>query len=247
MSRVVIAPEAVRGGLITIADRPTLHHLRDVARVKVGDRIECVDGAGRRYEGTVRRSSPDELTVDVERTAEEAPQRLQIVLAQALIKPERFEWLIEKATELGIARVLPMVTERTTVRHTVGEARLERWRRIIASAAAQCGRATLPVLEPPARFERILEAHAGRPLLLPTLGPDALPLADGLSGLARSSDLLVLIGPEGDFTAREVSLARQGGARIVRLGPLTLRSETAAVAVLAILQHALCNRAEDPV
>ena len=133
MHRVLIPPHAIQGDRIVIGEATTLHHVRDVLRLRAGDRLECFDGQGRSYAGTIVGSSRNSLNVAVDREAVEPQDRLQVTLAQALIKPERFEWCLQKATELGVARILPMVTSRTTVRLPAAHAggRLARWRRII--------------------------------------------------------------------------------------------------------------------
>lgn len=283
MHRALIPPEAVQGGSITIRDPATLHHLRHVLRVKQGDELECFDGRGHLYVGSVTQCAQQTLRVTVERRAEVPPPRIHMTLAQALIKPDRFEWVIQKATELGVARIVPMATARCTMRPpshpSRGEWRMVRWRRIIGAAALQSGRATLPDLECPTPFEEVLETLGRRYALLLTLTDGGEPLdqhirallqhseprgdragmadtqapagnctKDGPSDRSESStggaadvatEVVALIGPEGDFSFEEVARARREGVRTVRLGRLTLRSETAAIATIAILQHAL--------
>ena len=241
MPRVLIPPHAIHGDSITITDDSTLHHLLHVLRLSVGDRLECFDGQGRIYAGSVIRRARRELTVTIDRTTEESPAPVAITLAQALIKPERFEWAIQKATELGVARLMPMMTSRTAVRPRAERAqRLARWQRIAEEASSQCGRATVPIIEEPQAFERILEQLRGRPAILFTL-LEGSPLEEHLLDLKGACEAAILIGPEGDFSPEEVALATQRGIRTARLGGLVLRSETAAIATLAILQHALRN------
>jgi len=241
MPRTLISPEEVRGHRITIRQRETLHHLRRVLRAAAGDRIECVDGRGRIYCGTIAQCSPQQIVVDVTRQIEEAAPPLRLTLAQALIKPEHFEWAMQKATELGAARIVPLVTSRTTVRGVSaddGTARLARWRRIVEAAAAQCGRARLPDLEPPQPFAQAVERLGSGVRLLLTAGEGSQPIAHALQRVTRGSDVAVFIGPEGDFAPEEVALAARRGIDIVRLGRTVLRAETAAVAALSILQYA---------
>ena len=239
MRRVLIAPEAVQGRRVTITDPSTLHHLRHVLRLKAGDRLECVDGRGGVYHGSVVRSTRRELLVESERESTASAPSLRITLAQSLIRPEPFEWILQKATELGAERILPTMTSRTTVRLSQGQGRLRlaRWRRIVEAAVIQCGRATLPLLEDPQPFERVLEHLSGQEGLLLTLTEEGTPLAERLRRLQPPAAVMVLIGPEGDFSPAEVAQARRRGAHPVRLGSSILRSETAALATLAILQH----------
>ena len=239
MHRVLIPPHAVRGSEITLVDPDTLHYLLDVVRVGVGERLVCFDGQGRSYAGRILRSGRRAVAIAIDAQTEEAPPRLAVTLGQALIKPEQFEWVIQKATELGVTQILPTLTSRTRVRlpRSAGAARMKRWRRIAEAAAAQCGRSVLPVIAEPQEFEGVLQAVGSRYTLLPTLVEPGTPLGDHGSRLQRVREVAVLIGPEGDFSAEEVALAKRHGAHPVTLGRATLRSETAAIATLAILQH----------
>ncbi len=250
MSRVLISPDAVHDRLVTIRDRETLHHLRRVLRVKAGDRLECVDGRGRIYQGAIAQCSPQQIVIDVTRQAEEPPPPLRMTLAQALIKPDHFEWAIQKATELGVTRIVPLVTSRTTVRIektgtryrnsvAVPGTKIARWRRIAAAATAQCGRARIPDVERPQPFAQALERLSDGERLLLTAGEGGTPIADAIRRLTRDAEVAVFIGPEGDFSPEEVALARRRGLEPVRLGRTILRAETAAVVTLSILQHAV--------
>ena len=239
MHRVLIPPHAVRGSEITLTDPGALHHLLNVLRVGVGERLECFDGQGRSYAGRILRAGRQAATIAIDERMEEPPPRLAITLGQALIKPEQFEWVIQKATELGVTQILPTLTSRTRVRlpRSAGAARMTRWRRIAEAAAAQCGRSVVPLIAEPQGFEDVLQAVGSRYTLLPTLAEQGTPLEDHGSRLQRAREAAVLIGPEGDFSAEEVALAKRHGAHPVTLGRATLKSETAAIATLAILQH----------
>ena len=241
MHRVLILPQTVQRDEIIIDDPRNVHHLVRVLRITRGDRVECFDGAGRTYRGRVTQVGGRQLTVSVDQRREEPSPRVKLTLAQSLIQPARFEWVLQKATELGVARITPVVTSRTTVRASslgAGQ-RAQRWRRIVTEATAQCGRATLPLLDDPQRFEDVLQTFASRYVLLPTLAVSGAPLEEHVRQLTGASEVIILIGPEGDFSPEEVSLAQRAGAHPATLGAVALRSETAALATLAILQHAL--------
>lgn len=248
MHRVLISPTAIRGGSITIRHPATVHHLVRVLRLTIGDRVECFDGAGRIALGSIARTARGELTINVERESAEPPPSCPVTLAVALIQPQRFEWVLEKATELGVAHVIPLVSSRTAVRvsSSVPPARMERWTRIMESAAAQCGRAILPTCEEPRAVAGLLEHLRGRPAMMLTLVPGSAPLSAGLRALSAGRELTALIGPEGDFSPEEVALARQCGVWAVHAGRSILRTETAAIALLAVLQHALGAWDEHP-
>lgn len=212
-----------------------------VRRIRVGDPLECVDDAGHRYAGRVIGRGPGEVVVALETATSTDTPRLPITLAQALIKPDRFAWALQKATELGVARLIPLITARSVVR-VRGEqvpGHVARWERIVREAVKQCGRATIPTVEPPRRVSELMEWLSDWSLvLMPTLAIPARPLREAVTELQRTTSVLILIGPEGDFTAEEAQVAQRHRAVPVSLGPLTLRSETAAAATLAIVQYA---------
>ena len=240
MPRVLIPQESRRDEAITIRDRKALHYLFHVLRVRVGDRLECFDGAGRSYVARIVRRTRSELTAHVEQCRSEPAPALKVTLAQALIRPDRFEWVIEKATELGVSVIIPIATSRTTIRSAaaVAGSRLLRWRRIAEGACAQCGRATLPLIRELRSFPEVVADLKGQPAVSPTLATDGPPFSAYLQELQGASAVTVFIGPEGDFSPEEVAFATQHGVHPVWLGRLTLRSETAAIVALTLLQRA---------
>lgn len=247
MHRVFVPPDAIQHRTITITNPSDVHHLLRVLRVKVGEPLTCLSAGGQRYQGTITQCSPQRLTVDV---TEIIPQRAvsstPITLAQALLPPDRFEWIIEKSTELGAARLIPMMTSRTIVRLTDEQTQRKqvRWERIATAAAAQSGNTEILQIESPQSFSQVMEHAGAQAIMIPTLSVETVPLNDALNQIGLTRPLLVCIGPEGDFTPGEVQRAIDVGAHAVSLGPLTLRSETAAIASLAILQHHLRRRIE---
>ena len=241
MHRVLVPPHAVQRDRVIVSDPDRLHHLRHVLRVSTGDALECCDGQGHSYTGRILTHSARALVVQLDAALPEPPVVLPVTLAVSLIKLDRFEWMVEKATELGVDRLLPLVTARTVIRPSPAQAerRVERWRRIIREAAQQCGRRRLPEIEAPQPFERAIAGFAQDAcMLMPTLAGQTVPLRDALAGLAQRGSAAILIGPEGDFTPEEARLAAGRGATLVSLGALTLRSETAALATLAAVRYA---------
>ena len=235
----------MHGSVITIDHAATLHHIRDVLRLGPGDRILCCDGAGAEYVGTITRAHPRGLTVAVERRLDASSRRGPMVwLAQGLPKAGRFEWIVQKATELGVGRLSPLLTRHSVIRLGAeqGRAKHARWERIAREAARQCRRPAVPVIDPPQPFESFIRSQAHAELvLMPTLAVTAIPLSEALKESRGVREALVLIGPEGDFSREEVALAQAHGARPVSLGGLTLRTETAAIAMLAILDYVFGN------
>jgi 16S rRNA (uracil1498-N3)-methyltransferase len=237
--RILIRPEDLHGRTAVIQDAKALHHLLHVLRTKPGDAVECFDGTGRSYRGRVARATRRELVVEVRDVREEPSAGSTVTVAAALIRAQRFEWMIQKVTELGARRIVPLLTERTLVRPGADRSgdRLRRWRRIAEEAAQQCGRATVPPVEAPVRFAQFLAPLAPEEVLLvPTLAASTVPLRQALARRPGASPAVVAVGPEGDFTPGELVAAQRAGGILVSLGRLTLRSETAAVAALAGVQ-----------
>jgi len=253
LPRFFVPPSAIHGSTITIERPEEVHHLRDVLRLGKGDRVACFDGTGTEYVGVIAGATRHDVIVQIEQRVERSASPLTVWLAQGLSKTSKtFEWIVQKATELGVARISPLLSRHTVVRLTPdqGRSKVARWQRIAQEAAKQCRRATVPTVDLPQSFEAFLHqvtglpapgssGQAGRPLILmPTLAVTAIPLSEALKESHSSETVLVLIGPEGDFSPEEVALAQAHGARPVSLGTLTLRTETAAIAVLAVIRCA---------
>jgi 16S rRNA (uracil1498-N3)-methyltransferase len=174
----------------------------------------------------------------VERRA--APPR--VGLAPSLIKGKAMDFLVQKATELGVACLSPLMTDRAVVRVTPeeGESRVADWTRTAVEACKQCGNPWMPVIEPPTTLSAFLGRRGAGLLLVASLRGDARPVRTVLAGEPASASAVTLVlGPEGDFTPDEEAALRSAGARPISLGPLVLRAETAAVAGLAVIQYEL--------
>jgi 16S rRNA (uracil1498-N3)-methyltransferase len=171
-------------------------------------------------------------------TAGQPESPLQLSLAMALVKGEKFDLVVQKTTELGVTRIVPTVVARSDLRLRNTEernSRLERWRRIALEAAKQSGRAFIPEISAPVTFDNLIRAtvtESGIRILFAEHGGTAF------TDLAtRPPHLLALIGPEGGWTSTELDLATEHGWQIITLGGRTLRAETAAIAITALLQH----------
>ncbi|MBN1268636.1 MAG: 16S rRNA (uracil(1498)-N(3))-methyltransferase [Kiritimatiellae bacterium] len=216
------------------------HHLLHVLRASVGDRVTAFDGQGREAVCVIESSAGRIAGLRVLESSRKTRPGAEITLAQALMKGQRMDWMIEKATELGAARIVPIEAERSVVRLR-GDERVERrrrWQKIAVSAAKQCGSAWLPEVTAVQTPEEFLAGRAATDLfLLCDLGEAAQPLKRVLAEAAARGvrSVTALVGPEGDFTAAEKEAARAAGAMPVSLGALTLRAETAALFILAVL------------
>jgi len=240
--RFFVPPQKIRGSTIIIDDQRELHHLRDVLRLGLGDQVICFDGLGNEYRGTITQDARHEFIVQVERQLCKASNEVTVWLAPGLLKADRFDWVVQKATELGVARVSPLMTQHTVVRPNPeqGRAKQQRWQRIAREAAKQCGRTTIPVIDPPQSFQTAIRLLEALPLILmPTLLVTTIPLRELLTAHTALTQVAIVIGPEGDFSREEIAFAEAHGARPVSLGPLTLRAETAALATIVILSCAL--------
>ncbi len=240
MHRVLIAFQENPAETLLIREPEALHHLSRVLRVQAGEAIECLDGKGSRLQGSIRSVGRQEITVAVSSRGFEKPPILKITLAQSLIKQDHFEWILQKATELGVVRIIPLLTARTTVRESgkrFSTSRLLRWRRIIESAAVQCGCAWLPVLDEPTPFERAINSGKNLKFIFAAAADDkSLSMEDALKQVSPESEITLFIGPEGDFTGEEVNAAHQAGGIRIWLGERILRADTAAIAAIAMLQ-----------
>mgnify|MGYP000600315290 CR=1 FL=1 len=244
MTRFLISPEDVEGERITIKGRE-VHHLRDVLRLRRGDRVICFDGEGREYEGVLESLSSAQAEVRIEKVRElkkESP--LRITLAQSLIRSRKMDLVVQKCTELGIFRLIPVRTERSLVRLEGAKcrARQGRWQRKAEEAAKQSGGVKVPMIEEVADFYSLLDRVRDFDLgIIPWEEErEAGSLKKALTkGQPRPENILLLIGPEGGFTLQEVAEAGKAGLLPVSLGPRILRAETAAIATVAIIAYEL--------
>lgn len=224
-------------------------HLREVLRLRAGDEAFVFDGAGREFACIVvdagRRGS-DRARLEVRAPAEPlcAESPLELTLAVALLKGEKFDLVVQKATELGASRIVPVVTRRADVRlRDEGDAarRVERWRRLALEACKQSGRARVPAVETPANFSSLLAAGEDSDemhLMFAERGGVTLAeVAAATLTKARPSSIVALVGPEGGWEDEEIEQAKQCGWTVVTLGGRVLRAETAAIVVTALLQH----------
>jgi 16S rRNA (uracil1498-N3)-methyltransferase len=219
-------------------------HARDVLRLQPGDEVFVFDGDGKEFRCAVREFDRDgaafNVLEEVEPAHPESP--LNLTLAIALLKGEKFDLVVQKATELGVSRIVPVATSRADVRIRNGDdakRKVTRWQRIALEAAKQCGRARLLEIEEPVGFKSLID-HALRDgeLRLMFAERNGTALADATrDSLSSSTKVLALIGPEGGWTDEEIELAITGAFEIVTLGGRTLRAETAAIAIVALLQH----------
>jgi len=215
-------------------------HLRDVLRLQDGDEVFVFDGAGREFRCAIasiaKNSSELRVLSEVDPARAESP--LNLTLAIVLLKHEKFDLVVQKATELGVTRIVPITSERADVRPRPDESsgkRLARWQRIALEAAKQSGRARVPEIGQIAALQTLLKTVQGERLMFAERGGE--PARKVFEAFPDSSSISALVGPEGGWTDAEMEFARDCGWKIVTLGGRVLRAETAAITVAALLQH----------
>jgi 16S rRNA (uracil1498-N3)-methyltransferase len=229
-------PSAAPGAHVELPEH-TAHHAREVLRLRPGASVRIFDGVGAEYEAVLDEVSRRTVSARLARAvAAAAESPLHLVLAVSPLKGDRMELLLQKATELGVTEIWPVVTDRTdtTTRPALHGTRVLRWERVASGAAEQCGRAVVPRLADTTTLRALLALPFGgtRIALLETPGHPPLPTVAHEAG----RPLLLLVGPAGGFEPSESDLVRSAGFHPASLGPRILRSETAAVAAVAVAQ-----------
>lgn len=209
------------------------HYIGRVLRLSNGSAVQLFDGSGQEYLGELIEVGKKQVRVELRQQLTGQPESpLRIHLGQGLSRGERMDWAIQKATELGVAQITPLISERCEVRLNDERAdkRLAHWRQIAISACEQCGRSVVPTIHPPQPLGDWLPVEAELKLVLH-------PVAAPLTSHARPRTLAFLIGPEGGLSEHEVEQAQQAGFQAARLGPRVLRTETAPVVALSVAQQ----------
>ena len=246
--RVFCTPATADPAEITLSPEES-HHLVAVNRAQPGDTVTAFDGRGAEWIASLEAADKRAARLRVRFAQKAKPLPYHITLGQALPKGGFMDTIVRKATELGAARIAPLESERTQV-HLEGDRsdrKIEKWQVAALEAAKQCGNPWLPEISPVQSVVSFMEAARGFDLkLIASLQPGAKPLKSALAAFAAAQGrppkkVVWLIGPEGDFTPAELSLAKTSGFEPITLGPLVLRCETAAVYALSVLSYELQN------
>jgi 16S rRNA (uracil1498-N3)-methyltransferase len=227
-------------------DGQVARQLRTVLRVESGEHIRLFDGSGSEWEVEVDHVGKNEISTTLISAVQPVPEpTAKITMLLGLARPERIELAIQKCTELGAVRFVPVTSERVQGGNTgtPSTKRLERWQRIAIEASEQSGRATVPTVKDPVPImESVAEELENQTVLCmwEEVDDGSLSLRTALKQLSDSStNLAALIGPPGGFSTQEADAIRQAGASLVTLGPRVLRSETAAITVLSAILYEL--------
>ncbi len=236
--RVVLARRPGPDGAVRL-DPAATHHLTTVLRLRPGARVVGVDPGGQVWELELGAADRDGCSAQVcGELAPSPPAAVAVTLAVAVPRGGRMDWLVEKAVELGVESLQPLLAERSSPGGGAPEARLSRWTRLARAAAEQCGRAQVPLVAAARSLDEVLDGFAGPCLLADTAGAAAAP-SEAARSILPASRLLLLVGPEGGFSGRERAAALAAGALPIGLGPRVLRVETAALAALVLVTAAL--------
>lgn len=233
--RFYAPPLQINGPLITLADDEA-HHLARVLRLPVGTRAFVFDGCGHEYACEISQvgKRTAELTI-TEQLTNPVESPLQLTLAVALLKGDKFDWVVQKATELGVTRIVPLLTDHSDIRHAEAraETKLQRWQRIALEALKQCGRRQLVAFAEPVKWENFCAEETSKlKLILSERG------GQRLKDLPATTDsACVAVASEGGWSEAELALATSHGFVPVHLGARILRAETAAIVGVALAQQ----------
>jgi 16S rRNA (uracil1498-N3)-methyltransferase len=224
-----------------------LHHARDVLRLEPGERVVVFNGRGHEIMAEITKVTRKEIQMRKLHEARVPPLRCEITLAQAIPKGKNMDLIVQKAVELGAAKIAPIISDRTIVHLQDKEAvqKQAKWQQVAVEAAKQCGQNWLPTVQIPRKLSDFFDGIAPLQIrLIGSLQSDAVHLKTVLAEYeseheSRPTSVLMCIGPEGDFTPAELNLARSHGCRPITLGPIILRVETAAIYCLSVLSYEL--------
>jgi 16S rRNA (uracil1498-N3)-methyltransferase len=247
MHRFYLPPELCQGSLLTLANGEA-HHALHVLRLRQGENVEVLNGKGHIFHSEVKNLGKRTVDLLVKRQELKPPLPFQVTLVQAIPKGKAFENIVQKATELGAARIIPVLTERVVVHLGDGsvETKLEKWRQVAIEAIKQCGSPYLPEFEPPITLPNLLQREPRFDLsLVGDLTETTAHPRKYFQEFAQAhvsafpKSIAAWVGPEGDFTTKELELIRASGAKPITLGPLVLRSDTAAIYLLSVINYEL--------
>ncbi len=230
-------------GVIEVRDKKELHHIIDVMRLTRDTSVTIFDGLGMEYSGKIKDIRRDLVVVGIEKALQVNRDRsFHVTLYQAIAKKNKMDLIIEKAVELGVDAIMPIITERTIpdIRKNPDKKR-DRWQRIAIAGSKQCGRTALPDVSAVKDLQAALsESKKSDIRVFAALDKDARPLKHVLRPGVKT--IALFVGPEGDFSPEEIAIARETGCSISSLGPLVLRVETAAIYALSCINYEYMDR-----
>ncbi len=239
MARFYLPQPRVEQGMLKVEGQE-VKHIRKVLRLKEGDEITVFDGLGKEFKGTIVEEGLSSVVIRVEKAySSEKDSPSEITLAQSLLKGEKMDYLIQKATELGVKDIVPFLSSRSVplLEKSKRLERHRRWERIAVEASKQCGRGIVPKIEPVQDYSEMLRTAASNALRLILWEREGMKLKEILEGSKERKKIFFVIGPEGGFSQREIEEGKSAGFIPVTLGRRILRAETASLCFLSILQY----------
>jgi 16S rRNA (uracil1498-N3)-methyltransferase len=239
MPRFYIPNPHVENELLRV-EGSEVRHIRRVLRLKAGDRVVVFDGSGKEYEGTIVEEGPHSVLVRIQNVFPSKKEScLEITLAQSLLKGEKMDYLIQKATELGVKEIIPFFSSRSIplLEKSKKLGRHHRWERIAIEASKQCGRGVVPDIKPPQDYFETLSIPTRETLRLILWEKGGRGLKEVLMESKGGRKVFSLVGPEGGLSQEEVEEAKRMDFIPVTLGERILRAETASLCLLSILQY----------
>jgi len=238
MRNFFVSVNDIAQGKIIITDKKQLHHMYGVLHLKPGESLKAFDENSAEYRCLLESLSAEKAVLEIkEKSFSQAKKRTVVTIACAIPKKLKFDDIIDKLVQLGVDKIIPLKTERVVVKLNKDKeaGRMIRWQKIALAAAEQSQRNNLVILENAQSIKEVMQSAVNYDLkIIPTLEGPRRSLKE-ISSQAQAKSILVLIGPEGDFTVQEIAVAKKAGCIPVSLGDLVLRVETAAVAVASFL------------
>jgi 16S rRNA (uracil1498-N3)-methyltransferase len=244
--RFFIRPESWAPDRLEL-DQDEAHHCIDVVRATVGQRVVVFNGRGIEAVAEISGIARSRVQLKTLQISQTPPLPCAITLAQAIPKGKNMDLIVQKGTELGVSKIVPLISERTVVQVEPGEAekKTEKWRQIVIEAGKQCGQSRLPDVSSPVTPKQLFADFDGYEVaLIASLQSDSRSFKSAQADFReqyrrRPKNVLILIGPEGDFTPAEAASAKSAGCSPISLGPIVLRTETAAIYCLSVLSYEL--------
>jgi 16S rRNA (uracil1498-N3)-methyltransferase len=241
MRHFFIDPSATINSVVEI-QQPEAHHIKNVLRLKLGDRIKLFDGTGFEYDAVITEISAAKVKVEIRsKVRATSKSGVQITVAQAFLKEKKMDDLVRELCELGIARWIPFFSQRSIARPDASRlaGRTRRWHRIAAEALKQCRRSDLPEIAGAHSFDEVLEFSKTCDLNIVFWENESTPLRSSTDSNEKKpiKQILLMLGPEGGFTEQEIQRAKHGGFVVAGLGPRILRAETATIAAVTLVQY----------
>lgn len=241
MQRYFVEDGQINGSWIIITNRDDLYHISKVMRFRVGTKLVCVDGKGHDYLSEITQITKQAVHCKVLKIMpSQGEPKTQLIVAQALPKGERWDWVLQKGTELGVTQFIPFTSERTVVKvhpEKVAKKR-ERWQRIVKEAAEQSGRGIIPEVSRPISWSELLSYLEKTETAWIAYEKGGKSLQSCMQQLSTSNQIVLIIGPEGGFSEQEIESAVHAGAIPITLGPRILRTETASLVALSCILFA---------